>query len=54
MLMPRMKKQFQGVVNKLLDDVEFAEVQDHPEFVDMDFSVDIMEQGHFELFFHRI
>lgn len=49
--MPRMKKQFQGVVNKLLDDVEFAEVQDHPEFVDMDFSVDIMEQGHFELFF---
>ena len=42
---PRMKKQLDSVVRKILEDVEFAEVQDYPEFVDLEFSVDIMEPG---------
>ena len=40
-----MKKQLDSVVKKILEDVEFAEVLDYPEFVDLDFSVDIMEPG---------
>lgn len=40
-----MKKQLDTVVRKILDDVEFAEVLDYPEFVDLEFSVDIMEPG---------
>ena len=40
-----MKKQLDSVVRKILEDVEFAEVQDYPEFVDLEFSVDIMEPG---------
>eukprot|EP00435_Cladocopium_sp_Y103_P028735 s2854_g7.t1 len=33
-----MKKQLDNVVRKILEDVEFAEVQDYPEFVDLEFS----------------
>ena len=40
-----MKKQLDNVVRKMLDDVEFAEVKDFPEFIDLDFSIDLMEPG---------
>jgi len=40
-----MKKQLDNVVRKLLEDVEFAEVIEHSEYMDVDFSVDIMEAG---------
>ncbi|CAJ1415005.1 unnamed protein product [Effrenium voratum] len=40
-----MKKQMDNVTRKLLEDVEFTEVQEHPEYLDIEFSVDIMSAG---------
>ncbi|CAE7510219.1 unnamed protein product [Symbiodinium natans] len=40
-----MKKQLDSVVRKLLEDVEFTEVVEHSEYLDVDFSVDIMDCG---------
>lgn len=40
-----MKKQLDSVVRKLLEDVEFTEVVEHSEYLDIDFSVDIMDAG---------
>ncbi|CAK9065813.1 Adenylate cyclase type 10 (Germ cell soluble adenylyl cyclase) (sAC) (Testicular soluble adenylyl cyclase), partial [Durusdinium trenchii] len=40
-----MKKHLESVVKKILDDVEVASVQDHSEYLDLDFSIDVMKAG---------
>ena len=40
-----MKKHLESVMKKILEDVEVACVQDHSEYLDLDFSIDIMKAG---------
>jgi len=40
-----MRKHLESVVKKILEDVEISQVQDHSEYLDLDFSVDIMKAG---------